>query len=416
MTVTVESQRAQISLPWNAWYADQTETLAVPGGWSIEIVPGCSLPGLSPGQIHSALAAPIDSPTLAELARGARRVAVVVDDLARPTRAADILPAVFAELAAAGVSSDAVRIVMATGAHGPPDSLGLIAKVGAGPCAAGQVEIHDPRGELVDTGIPYGDRTLRVNRTFFEADLKLGIGSALPHPFAGFSGGAKLLLPGLTDLAATDRSHKFVRLGLRGGTDPNANGFRREIEQIARQLGYTFTICCVPNIRRETAGLFAGDVVSAHRAASTLAATELAAQVPDPETCDCLFLNAYPKDVDLVQSEGALVALKRVGRAPVREGGIVVLTTAATQGLGDHGLFSPGGLAYRAPTRRRDLNHCEFWVYSPSLTEHQVHQLFWPGTRCFQSAEGLCQALRETLGERARAVVIPSAPLQPLFL
>ncbi|RPI75697.1 MAG: DUF2088 domain-containing protein, partial [Planctomycetaceae bacterium] len=278
----------------------------------------------------------------------------------------------------------------------------------------GLVEVHDPRGDLVDTGIPYGERNLRVNRTFFEAELKLGIGSALPHPFAGFSGGAKLLLPGLTDLAATDRSHKFVRLGLRGGTDPNSNGFRREIEQIARQLGYLFTVCCVPNARRETAGLFAGDVVAAHRAASDLAGGELTARVVDPERCDCLILNAYPKDVDLVQSEGALVALKRVGRAPVREGGVVVLATAATRGMGDHGLFSPGGLAYRTPGRRRDLNHCEFWVYAPSLTETDVHRLFWSGTRFFTSGAALCTALRETLGDAARAVVVPCAPLQPL--
>ena len=111
---------------------------------------------------------------------------------------------------------------------------------------------------------------LKINRTFLQSDIKVGVGSVLPHSFAGYSGGAKLMLPGLADLQATARSHKFVQMGLRGGRDPNQNRFRLEIEQLARQLGFQYAVCIVPNSRRETAGVVCGDVVAAHRRACTL--------------------------------------------------------------------------------------------------------------------------------------------------
>ena len=162
---------------------------------------------------------------------------MVVDDLARPTRASDILPPLLNRLHEAGLPQDEVRIVVATGSHGTLDRQQLAWKVGEEIVSCYRVECHDCRTSLAATNINYGHRRLAINRTFLESDLKIAVGSVLPHAFAGYSGGAKLVLPGLSDLSATARSHKFVQLGLRGGAAPNENRFRLEAEQLARQAG-----------------------------------------------------------------------------------------------------------------------------------------------------------------------------------
>jgi hypothetical protein len=272
------------------------------------------------------------------------------------------------------------------------------------------VECHDCRNRLHPTGINYGDRELSLNRTFCEADLKIAVGSVLPHSFAGFSGGAKLVLPGLSDLAATARSHKFVQLGLRGGADPNENRFRIEAEELARRLGLRFVVCVVVNSSRQTVGVFAGDVVAAHRraceAARKVFRTDLRAQH------DCVVLNAYPKDIDLIQAENVFVALKTAKSPAVPSDGVIVLTTAASEGLGCHGLFDPSGVSYRKPARKRALGDRELWVYAPGVSTDDVRRLYWEGYPVYHDMRGLTGALARRFPGTTRAAVLPCAPMQ----
>ncbi len=401
-----------IPLPWGAWYGEGVHSLELPGSWEVVWLAPYGAPALDSDEIRHALSAPVDSRSPTELAQGASHAVIAVDDLARPTPADEVLNPLLDLLADGGLPSSSVRVVVAVGAHSPPDPRQLAAKLGRRVLAECPVEIHDPHGDLADTGVPYGDQTLRVNRAFFEAPLKIGISSVLPHPFAGYGGGAKMMLPGLTDLRSTERSHKFVLMGLRGGTDPDQNRFRTEIEEIARRVGFQFTICCVPNASREIAAIYSGDIVAAHRAASRHAARVYAS--PVGHEFDCLVINAYPKDLDLLQSQGALVSLKTLNRSPVRAGGIVLLTTAASQGGGHHELFGPGGRAHGVPRPMREFSDRDLWIYAPSLSPETVGLLFHSRVRCFQTPESLLTALRERLGVAARCAIVPCGPLQQL--
>lgn len=405
-------QSTAVRLPWGAWYEDTTHRLPLPRAWQVDRLEPADAPAWERERIAAALAAPIASPPLAELARTCHTASIVVDDLARPTETADVLPTLIEQLENAGLGRSAITVLVATGTHGPLTSEQIERKLGPDVAKAVRVEVHDARTSTVPTEIRYGQQRLRINRTFLESELKLSVGSVLPHSFAGYSGGAKLLLPGLADVKATARSHKFVEMGLRGGADPNENRFRLEIERLARELGLGYTVCMVPNSRRETAGVFAGDLVAAHREACRTAARVYA--TPLRETYDCVVLNAYPKDVDLVQAENALVALK-TARAPVVHGeGILVIATAASEGLGRHGLFAPGGHSYRTPRRKRALGGRELWLYAPGITEEEARQLHWEGYPFFHDAAALCEALGERFPGAARAAVLPCAPVQQI--
>jgi len=399
-----------ISVPWGAWYQDVQHRLQLPGHWTVDVLGPRDGSACSNEDVENALRNPIGCPPLEELAQGKQTACIVVDDLARPTRADKILPTMLEQIHSAGIPESGTKIVLATGSHGAVEQQGIAFKVGKEIAARYEVECHDCRGDLVSTGIEYGDNELRINRTFYEAELKLAIGSILPHSFAGYSGGAKLVLPGLTDLQATARSHKFVQLGLRGGSDPDRNKFRSEAERLARQLGLEFIVCVISNQRREPTAVFAGDLVAAHRAGCAEARNVFATDLE--RDYDCLILNAYPKDNDLIQAENVFIALKKAKSPALRDDGVIVLTTAASEGVGRHGLFEPGGLSHRPPQRKRPLGNRELWIYAPSVSPQEAHQLYWNGYPVIRQTTELTTALHQRFPSDARAAVFPCAPMQ----
>lgn len=367
---------------------------------------------LTGAEIERRLDEPVAADKLSEAARGKQSACIVVDDLARPTPASVILPGVIQRLNRAGIPDSRISVVVATGTHGRLTPEQLRAKVGATVCHTHQVLVHDAQGSLEDTRIPYGDDTLKLNSTFVAAEFKVGISCILPHSFAGFSGGAKMMLPGLANTSATARSHKFVQMGLRGGQDLAKNRFRLEIEEIARQIGFEYTICVIPTARRGISDLYAGDIVEAHRAACLTAESKFA--TPVSGTYDALLLNAYPKDTDLIQLENAMIALKSATRPVLKEEGVFILATAATEGQGVHGLFAPEGVSYRPPQRKRALKNRELWLYVPGCSTEEVRQLYWEGYPVFHRKEDLYAALQARFPQPASMGVVPCASMQQL--
>jgi lactate racemase len=401
-----------IELPWAAWHADSTHRLECPSEWIVDRLTPKEAPQLADEAIQAALEAPINSDGLDAISSDCRTACIAVDDLARPTRASDILPFVFQKLHAAGLGADSIRVVIATGSHGSLSERELRWKLGDECVSTYRIECHNCRDNLAGTGVRYGDSELQINRAFLDADLKVAIGTVLPHPFAGFSGGAKLVLPGLADLRSIQRSHQFVQMGLRGGADPNENRFRLEAERIARDLGLKFSISVVTNVRRETVGVFAGDPVDSHRQACAAAKEAFGCEIR--RSYDCALVNAFPKDIDLLQSEAAFVVWKTAKSPVVREGGVVVLTTAASAGLGRHGLFEPGGVSYVQPQPKRWLKDRELWIYSPGVSGETVHQLYWNAYPVFQDGSELMKALERRLPDQALVAVFPCGPMQCL--
>lgn len=399
-----------IVLPWGAWYGDAQHVLHIPSAWKCDVLTPRSVSTCTVDEIEVALLNPVDSPPLEKLAQNCRSVCLVVDDIARPTRTYEILPPILQQLRSAGIADNEICIVVALGSHGPPTRDMLTAKLGAEALSRFRVECHDCRQGLASTGIQYGEQELLVNRTFQLADLKIGIGTILPHSFAAFSGGAKLVVPGLVDIDSIARSHKFVQMGLRGGSDANKNRFRQEAENIARRLGMQFCVSVVVNLERVATAVVAGDVVAAHRRATEIATKCFRTDVDG--VYDCAILNAWPKDTDLIQAENAFVALKTARRSIVRDGGLYVLTSAASEGIGCHGLFGPGGVSHVVPRRKRGLGSCDLWVYSPNVSEKDIRTLFWDGYRAFSDSVQLETALRARFGATASVAVLPGAAMQ----
>jgi len=402
----------RISFPWSAWYQDTTHTLEFPSHWTVEQFDLPERRAFGEQEIANALDRPIESQTLEELSFHVKSACIVVDDLARPTPASQILPRVIRKLTQRTLRAEDLKIVIATGTHGKLNEQQIAWKVGQEISHRFDVQCHDCNQELEGSGIKYGNDELRINRTFLNSELRIAIGSVLPHSFAGYSGGAKLVLPGLADVCATSRSHKFVQLGLRGGSNLEKNRFRTEAEEIVKKIGLDFFIGVSTNSKREIVDLHAGDVVEAHRTASAHAKTYFKTQVDGQY--DCLVLNAFPKDVDLIQSENVFVALKTATKSIVKEDGVILVVTAASEGLGKHGLFQPGGANYRRPVQKRAFGNRELWIYSPSVSEADVRHVYWEGYPFFKDSRSLSLALKKRFPNECRAAIFMTAPMQQI--
>lgn len=400
-----------VRVPWSAWTDEREMVLGVPPGWDSVALRMADAPALSREAMARALAEPIGASPLASVARGKHSASIAIDDRTRPLKTAVILRAVVDELTRAGISNEHITVIVASGAHRPASDHDFAAKIGRELLAQVRAVAHDPERNLVETGATLGGVPVRVNRDFAAAELRIGIGSVIPHPFAGFSGGGKIVLPGLADLDVLARTHKFALMGFRGGGPLEGNRFRSEMETAVRQIGLDWTVNVAVNSQREAAGVFAGDMVEAHRAAAGAAAAIGLTPAPD-RLLDAIVLNAFPKDGELLQVEAALVPLRNGMMSWLTPTAPVVLSAACPQGLGYHGLFGPGGRLFRTPSRRSFLNDHPLIIFSPDSEKEDVAKLFWEGYPLCRTWEAVLSTLTSPLNERGTIGIVPCAPLQ----
>ncbi|HET9265664.1 MAG TPA: lactate racemase domain-containing protein, partial [Vicinamibacterales bacterium] len=299
-----------VRLPWSVWASEGEHLLEIPASWECVPLRMADAPSLSRSEIARALDHPIGAPPLDTLARGKRSASIAIDDRTRPLKTAVLLPELVDRLTNAGVPIDRITIVVASGAHRRANEQDFEAKIGRELLARVRAVPHDPRADLVDTGVALGGVPVRVNREFAGAELRIGLGAVIPHPFAGFSGGGKIVIPGLADLDVLARTHKFALMGFRGGARLEGNSFRAEMEAAVRQIGLDWTVNVALNSQRDAAAVCAGDMVEAHRAAAA-AAARIGMTQPPERPLDAILLNAYPKDGELLQVESALVPLRQ---------------------------------------------------------------------------------------------------------
>ncbi|MCU0501582.1 MAG: nickel-dependent lactate racemase [Anaerolineae bacterium] len=271
--------------------------------------------------ILDGLAHPIGAERLEDLVRPGQSVVILFDDITRPTPAAAILPPILDALRRAGIRDADIRLFAALGTHRPMTDAELRAKLGAD--AVGRYKIINREyldGDFVSLGTTPSGIPIEVDRAVMEADVKIAVGNVVPHITAGWGGGSKILLPGACSRITTDMMHYvgciiqpvLEVLGVRD-TRPRA-----EMDAIARRVGLDFIVNTVLDEEGHLLGVFAGDVVEAHRRAVALA--EQVMVIPIPRQADILIVSANPCHVDYWQG------LKPYAYAhlAVREGGIII--------------------------------------------------------------------------------------------
>ncbi len=407
-----------VRMLWKAWYGDEVVKLSFPKRWDVEVVRMHDAPGLDDAAIEAAFDRPIGTKPIEELVTGCKTVVIAADDISRPTKAARLLRPLLARLRRGGIDEENITLIAALGAHRPMTRPEFVAKYGEDVVDAVLTMNHYPFDNLVDAGQTMTG-TAMVNRIFYEADVKIGVGTVFPHGHCGFSGGAKIVLPGVAGIDTIRANHYAVSRGEGDATGGigvvEGNATRLDMEAFARRIGLTAIVNAVVNSERETAGVFVGDVVDAHRAAVDLARRTYATRMPN-RRFDVAILNAYPKDTELIQSPNAFNAFGNNGESrALNDGGTAVVMTASTEGRGLHYLYDRGMSLYTPahefPAHRALFDHYHTIVFSPNLSDRELYEIYPPQTRLARTWDDVIGMLGE-LHEAPSVAVFPFAAMQ----
>lgn len=283
--------------------------------------------------IRHAIRNPIGSPTLAELvARHGTRTLILVDDSTRSTPQQLILPILLDELNAAGVPDSEISGVIALGTHRWMSDEEIAARVGEGVLRRISVtNLSHKVEDFEDLGVSPLGIPIQISRRYLETPITIAVGNIIPHMYAGWAGGAKMVQPGVTSAITTGRTHLIAGprvYEILGNVD---NEVRREMESIAIQSGLKFIVNVALDASGNVAGVVAGDVVKAHRAGVEIARPIYTIDVA--ERPDIIVASSHPADRDLWQG------FKPVNNCGMmaKDGGTLILLIPAPEGIApDH--------------------------------------------------------------------------------
>ena len=331
-------------VPQLLWYEDSELELSFPKSWEVTLchMKGHNRPKLSEREMRKAFARPIGSSSMREMAKGRREVAILFDDLSRPTRAAEIVPFILEELEEAGIEDGQIRFIAALGAHGAHTNVDFRKKLGEEIPERFPVYNHNPFGNCTFIGKTRLGTPVAVNSEVMACDLKVGIGCICPHGFSGYGGGGKIILPGVASMEAISFNHATLLNAPRdlwGLGKFEGNVFRADIEEATRMAGLDIKVDVVVNGKGETIGLFVGDPILEHVEGVRLAQTAYAT-LPSPEA-DVVVINNYCK------ANEAMIGIEMAARTIKDGGGDVVLIANTPEGQVTHYLFGNFGRIHK---------------------------------------------------------------------
>jgi len=400
----------------------------LPSGFDYRVLEARSAKPLpdTAGALEQGLDQPIDSPALIDCARGKISAAISVCDITRPAPNRQVLPPVLTRLEKAGIPRDRITILIATGLHRPATDAEICEIVGAEIASRYRVVNHHAR-ELAEhrhLGATAAGTPVYIDERFVSADLHVTLGFIEPHLMLGYSGGRKLVAPGLAaqETIKVLHSPKFMRepRAVEGSIEDNP--LHRELLEIARMARHDFIVDVALARDRQIAGVFAGNAVAAHRRGVEFV-SQVMLETLDRQVDAVITTSAgYPLDLTFYQAIKGITAASHI----VRPGGKILLVAACAEGPGapefrqmlaenpsDRAFMDKIGAApvivdqWQLEKLALVTARAEVLFYVPGLPA-EYHEKLWG--RSFPSAAAAVQALTGSLHPGSRVAVIPEGP------
>ena len=284
--------------------------------------------------VEQALANPVDSAPLSELAKGKRNIVVICSDHTRPVPSKVIIPPMLRQIRAGNPDAD-ITLLIATGCHRGTTKEELVDKFGADIVANEKIAIHDcVEDEMVHLGTLPSGGACEINAIAANADLLVAEGFIEPHFFAGFSGGRKSVLPGVASRTTVLANHcsEFIahpkaRTGFLMG-----NPIHEDMIWAAKTAKLCFIVNVVLNAEKKVIFATAGDLTAAHKKGTDFLSGLCRVQT---ELSDIVISTngGYPLDQNVYQAVKGMTAAE----AAVKEGGVIIMLARSNDGFGgDH--------------------------------------------------------------------------------
>ena len=280
-------------------------------------------------EVRRALENPIGTPRLKDIVKPGEKIAIITSDITRPCPTYRIMPPLLDELYSAGCRPEDITLVFALGSHRrhtPAEMLKL-----AGQRAINEIECVDSDpDDCVHIGVTDCGTPVDITRVVAEADRRICLGNIEYHYFAGYSGGAKAIMPGSSTPAAIQANHSMMVRDECCAGNLDGNPLRQDIEQAAAMTGVDFIVNVVLDEHKKIVRAVAGDLVKAHREGCKF--LDGMYMQPIDARADIVIVSqgGAPKDLNLYQTQKALDNAKHA----VKKGGTIILIGSCKEGLG----------------------------------------------------------------------------------
>lgn len=376
--------------------------------------------------INDALDSPIGCEPLMKLAEGKRTAAISVCDITRPAPNRITLPPLLERLHKAGIPVEGITIVIATGLHRAATQEELDTILGPEIASRYRVESHDARDFAAhrQLGATRRGTPVFIDERFMAADLHITLGFIEQHLMLGFSGGRKLVAPGLAaqETIKVIHSPRFMREPMATEGSIDANPLHAELLEIAAMARHNFMLDVTLTQERAISGVFAGDPVKAHAAGVKF--LESTSTSPTPALADAVITCAagYPLDLTFYQTVKGVTAAQHI----VKPGGRILVLGECAEGIGSrefaHMLAAYRGHAEFLDEIRGTQVEVDQWqleklalvgvknelfFYTPGVDAAQMGNL---GTRVFVKLDEAVAALLDGLPPDALVVLVPEGP------
>ncbi len=282
-------------------------------------------------RIEQALQHPVGARKLSGLVQRGQKIVIMASDITRPSPTGKLLPPLLNELEQAGVSHKDIKIVFGMGIHRSHTEEEQRALVGERIYNTIRC-VDSNREDYINTGKTLRGTPLNICRSVVEADVRICTGNIEYHYFAGYSGGAKAIMPGAANYESIKHNHSFQ---LENGAVTGrleGNPVREDIDEIGRILGISYILNVVLNEKKQVLKAFAGHYLEAHRAGCGYLDSLYKINISGPADIVIVSAGGYPKDINLYQAQKALDNASHV----VKPGGFIILVAECSEGYGEH--------------------------------------------------------------------------------
>ncbi|MBR3164598.1 MAG: nickel-dependent lactate racemase [Lachnospiraceae bacterium] len=281
-------------------------------------------------EVRRALEEPIGTPLLRSMAKPGQKIVIITSDVTRPCPSYIMLPPLLEELEAAGVKDEDITIVIALGSHRKQTEEEKKKLVGK--AVYDRIAVVDSNAEgYVHMGETAIGTPIDISTPVAEADFKICLGNIEYHYFAGYSGGAKAIMPGVSTRAAIQSNHSMMVRDEACAGKIAGNPIREDIEAAAAIVGVDFILNVVLDEHKKIVKAVAGEVTKAHREGVQFLDSLYQKKIAKEADIVIASQGGAPKDLNLYQTQKALNNAK----AAVRQGGVIILVGSCKEGLGE---------------------------------------------------------------------------------
>jgi len=372
--------------------------------------------------IKEAIKSPIGSPTISKITQGKCTAVVICTDTTRPTPDKLLIPPILDELNRGEISDKNIKVIIARGQHRKMTEEEVKEKVGGKVLKRVKVVQHDPDNNLFYLGKSKRGNELWVSKDVVECEVKISTGNIVPHRYAGYGGGAKSILPGISSREAIGHNHLYVETGEAALGKTEGNPVREEMEEAAKMIKLDMIVNTIMNAKNEIVKVVAGDPAMAHQAGVKVCNDIYGVKIP--EKADIVIASSFPMDTTFYQASKTLEAVGHI----IKENSTIIMISPCYEGIGSKdfldflGEKTPHDIIKNIKTHKEKsvvagvisylIAKCKekakIYLISEGIQNKDIMEM---GMLPAKSAQSIINDVLKNYGDEAKVLVLPTASI-----